>query len=236
MNDLEKAIAQKEAQIAVLSDEVANLKRSLSILRGGGASSASVPTPRRRRGSVTMGDAAEQILREANGPIHVDLIISRLVLQGINQGKATVVSGLLKDRRKRFKLIGGNIFDLAERAEVTPSTNGNNGTGAQLSHQSLLPIPATSTRVIKRDMPKGFSLKGAVKALLPKLQGEISQPVIYQNLQELYPEAASTIKKASIATTLRSLTEEGFLEITDMGQGGNPRKYRRVTQQEINMA
>lgn len=64
---------------------------------------------------LTLGDGTERILRAAGKAVHVDIIVDRLARLGRKTNKRSLNSTLLQDTRKRFKLLGNNIFDLTER-------------------------------------------------------------------------------------------------------------------------
>lgn len=61
---------------------------------------------------LTLGDGAEMILREA-GELHIDEIVTRLAALGKTTHKRSLNSTLLQDSKKRFKLLGKNVFTLA---------------------------------------------------------------------------------------------------------------------------
>lgn len=72
----------------------------------------------------------------------------------------------------------------------------------------------------------GISLIGSIKSLLPQLNGaEFSQPIVYDKLVTLYPNAAPFIQRASIAATLTKLAKDGLIEETYPGRGNDPRRY-----------
>jgi hypothetical protein len=115
--------------------------------------------------------------------------------------KVNMVSNMMKDRRKRFHNIGGNVYALRDSAgAVKAESNGH--------AQQVL-----------------FSLTTAIKQLLPRLEGEFSQPVLYDLLRRQYPQAK--IQKPSISSTLRNLESRGEIEVTHPGFGPDPRKYVR---------
>jgi hypothetical protein len=66
----------------------------------------------------TKVDLIEHVLREAGGgPLHVDVIIAHLKKFGVESDKRNVASALRKNsgKGKRFKALGGNTFELAEK-------------------------------------------------------------------------------------------------------------------------
>jgi hypothetical protein len=154
-------------------------------------------------GSRSQGDATEEILRKAGGAVSIDGILKELSQRGIKAKKDSFIATLRKDRRKRFSVIGGNAL-LRGESGTSSSTNG--------SGKSLASM--------------GFSLMGSIKELLPQLRGEFSQPIIYKMLLEKYPHMAKHIQKASVATTLRKLSDDGVIEITHQGFGSDPRRYK----------
>jgi hypothetical protein len=74
------------------------------------------PTPPRPEGP-TIGDLTVQFLREAGAPLHAKEIRTKLAAHGKHPSLHTLSSGLIKDRRRRFVQLGGNVYDLAERAK-----------------------------------------------------------------------------------------------------------------------
>jgi hypothetical protein len=63
-------------------------------------------------GRLTYGDIAEETLRKATHKLHVDEILKAVNAAGLTPSKPTLASGLMRDSKKRFKNIGGNIFVL----------------------------------------------------------------------------------------------------------------------------
>lgn len=159
-------------------------------------------------GSLTQGDATVLILQKAGHPMHLNDIIREMSNYGLKPKKSSLVSNLRKDRRNRFKSMGRNTFGLRDaKASISGKAKSNTG-DSPLSRM-------------------GFSLIGSIKSLLPKLGSEFSQPIVFKMLKELYPNAAPHIQKASVATTLRKLADDGLLEVTYKGYGSEPRRYRR---------
>lgn len=216
MDILDQPIAQKERELAALLARIDNpqlqrllgdleaLRRSREILR----SSASFQTVREVQQRpqpdkpATKGDAAVLIIQKAGRPLHVNKILAEMPAYGFRGvKKVNMVSNMIKDRRNRFHNIGGNVYALSDStSELKAETNGH-GQQAQ------------------------FSLTTAIKELLPGLDGEFSQPVLYSLLRKQYPQA--NIQKPSISSTLRNLESKGEIEITHPGFGPDPRKYRR---------
>lgn len=234
MDIIDQYITQKEDQLyrklATVTDpeirqlvsDLNSLKRTKEILRqpeasvslplfqnGNGNSAASVP-------QMTQGDAAIAAIKRAGKPLHVDAILRALPDFGAKATKQTLVSVLLKDRRKRFVRTAPNTFD------VRPSVVDNEvDTGTINSAVGIIRANSRS------QLPAGFSLIESIKRLLPELNGEFSQPIVYDLLCKKYPDAAPFIQKASIAAMLGKLAERDLIEVTDKGYGSSPRKYRR---------
>lgn len=166
-------------------------------------------------GTLTIGDAVVSILKKAGHPKHVNDIMYELAAHfGLHpKNKASLTSLIRKDRQKRFTSKGGGMWDLREKQSTKPADKAVADT-----HSSNGASPFNRA---------GFSLIGSIKELLPHLSGEFSQPVVYNKLRERHPEVADRIQKASVATTLRKLQEDGLLEVTYQGYGSEPRRYRR---------
>lgn len=237
MDVLDQAISQKgkelEAYLARFDDptlkqllsDISALKRTRELVADmsypiptnqANQNGSRIPAP-----TLSQGDAAVEILIKAGRPMHLDEILSVMPQYGLHPKKANLESNIRKDRRERFRNLGGNKFALqAEHGTLSvkqaehgmssvnqPSSNGN-GKGTSL--------PSI-----------GFSLIGSIKNLLPNLDGEFSQPVIYNTLRELHPEVAPHIQKASVAGTLRKLLDNGLIEVTHEGFGSDPKRYKR---------
>jgi hypothetical protein len=155
--------------------------------------------------AMSQGDATEDIIRKAGHEVSIDDVMKELTQRGIKAKKDSFIATLRKDRRKRFRVIGGKAY-LRSAGSKTP-TSGTNG-----NRESLASM--------------GFSLMGSIRELLPQLRGEFSQPIIYKTLLEKYPHMAKHIQKASVATTLRKLSDDGAIEVTHKGFGSDPRRYR----------
>jgi len=155
--------------------------------------------------SMSQGDATEDILRKAGHEVSIDEVMKELSRRGIKAKKDSFVATLRKDRKKRFRVIGGNAY-LRSASGKHPTS------GANSNRESLASL--------------GFSLMGSIRELLPQIRGEFSQPVIYKMLLEKYPHMAKHIQKASIATTLRKLSDDDVIEVTHQGFGSDPRRYR----------
>lgn len=178
------------------------------------ASRSSRPSPMAQTGTLTIGDAVVSILEKAGHPVHVNDIMRELATRYAlhPKNKASLTSLIRKDRQKRFTSKGGGAWDLREKRGTKPVDKAAahaRGNGASPFNRA------------------GFSLIGSIKELLPHLSGEFSQPVVYNKLRERHPEVAEHIQKASVATTLRKLQEDGLLEVTYPGYGSEPRRYKR---------
>lgn len=156
--------------------------------------------------SMSQGDATAEILRRVGHGVAIDELLKELSSRGIKAKKDSFIATLRKDRRKRFSVIGGKALLRGEHG-ASSSTNGS-------GRSSLASL--------------GFSLMGSIKELLPQLRGEFSQPIVYKALLDKYPHMAKHIQKASVATTLRKLSDEGVIEITHQGFGSDPRRYRNA--------
>lgn len=131
MLDLLQTITEKEAQIATLEEDVAALKRAAKIL--GWNTNGSKPKepaevqqkeqPKEKKQKsgpgtyvIPVGDAAEQVLREASGPLHVKAIHKQILARwDMEPTWISVDSAMRKDRKGRFELKGKRLYDLKQR-------------------------------------------------------------------------------------------------------------------------
>lgn len=210
MTNLEAAIIAKEAQVKKLLTELEALKKAQAILDGSAETPSERPIRRRRRTGSTLADKVVEILREAGNPMHVDSILPKLSEAGFNSTKPTVVSALLKDRDRRFKALGNNVYELNEipaeatqdaRAMLFGNENGANGEASSNGHQSRFP------------------LLQEVKSAVDAIDGEITQHAVYEWLRTKHPDA-TTLHPASVASALRRLTEAGQLRVIREKVGG----------------
>jgi hypothetical protein len=171
---------------------------------------------KRLKGGISIGDAVERILRNADAPMHWKDISSAIAKLGLRPSRQTLTSGLVRDSRKRFVRGERGMFSLASQS-----------TPRQGSLIEAVPRRASSNGYHGK-LPEGFSLIQAVTSLLPELHGDISQPVVFNELRARYPEAAHGIQKASIATTLTVLTKRNVLKVVGQGYGSHPKIYRKV--------
>lgn len=155
---------------------------------------------------MTQGDAAVEIIRKANRPVHISEIMAEFPKYGITDAKkANLGSILIKDRRNRF----------INKGQATFVLNPHPREDAEQKQRTQAGFPA------------GFVLVESIKKLLPELKGrEFGQPDIYKILTERHPEAADRIKKASVAQVLGTLKDKGLIGITYLGHGSEPRRYR----------
>lgn len=74
------------------------------------------------RSEYTVSEAAEVILRNAAGPMHVDQILPLLATYHVVASKQTLVGQLLRDKH-RFRLLGRNVFELIDSEKSGTSAN-----------------------------------------------------------------------------------------------------------------
>jgi|GEM_PF-4480373 len=230
MNTIEQILTHKERELedylARLEDptlrqllsDIASLKRAKELLASASPAAPShaagqnghSPTSATPTTVISQGDATEEILRKAGKSLSVEDVLKEFSQYGMTPQRENLISALRKDRRKRFSVINGVV---SFRGNQAPPSNGHSATS----------LPNASTSALAR---MGFSLIGSIKELLPQLNGEFSQPIVYKMLRERNPEVASLIQKASVATTLRKLQEDGLIEVTYKGFGSEPRRYK----------
>lgn len=153
---------------------------------------------------ATVGDAAAGILKEAGKPLSLDHLYKEIEKLGLHSSRSSFRTLLVKDRRKRFNAVGNGNVSLSETPD-TESFEGNNR---------------------RRLANLGFSLKDAVKKVLPELKGEFTRPDVSILVQEQNPDVAEMIQKASVSSTLQSLVKDGLLIETYEGHGSDPKRYR----------
>ena len=123
---LDNKIAQLEKRVQKLRNLANELERAegdLEALRRARAilSGEFGPQNNRPASALTIADAAEQILREANGSLHADQLLERVTGIGVVTTKATLVAALTKEesKGKRFVNLGRNVFVLREFNDKT---------------------------------------------------------------------------------------------------------------------
>lgn len=109
-HELQKALAEKEADLHRITKEIEVLRQAIAIL--GKGHQVARPPP-----NLTIGDAAEIVLRKADRPLHVTLIAEELKKLGFDVTKEQVSTAVRKDRRQRFKNLSRNTFELSEQLE-----------------------------------------------------------------------------------------------------------------------
>jgi chemotaxis response regulator CheB len=229
MNIIEQTLSQRERELenylARLDDptlrqlltEITVLKQASQIVarvpQSQGAPLQAVVSQASQNGhharpvAMSQGDATEDILIKAGHEVGIDEVMTELAQRGIKAKKESFIATLRKDRRKRFRVIGGKAY-LRSASDKQTTSNGNG------SRESLASM--------------GFSLMGSIKELLPQLPLEFSQPIVYKTLLEKYPHMAKHIQKASVATTLRKLSDDGVIKVTHQGFGSDPRRYKNA--------
>lgn len=83
---------------------------------------ATEDTPKPRKGSI--GDACEDILTNADRPIHISALVAELSKRGINTNKRSLSGNLPQDSKKRFKNLGGNTWVLTSWPESKYKSEG----------------------------------------------------------------------------------------------------------------
>lgn len=111
MIDLQRALAEKEDELRRITNEIEVLRQAIAIL--GKDQRVTRPPP-----NLTIGDAAEVVLRRATEPLHITLIAEELQKLGFNVTKDQVSTAVRKDRRNRFRNLGRNTFELNEQLEA----------------------------------------------------------------------------------------------------------------------
>ncbi len=76
----------------------------------------------RAKGGITLADGAAKILKDAGTPLHLNDIMAKLAEMG-RETSANVLRDVFtrKDHEKRFKVLGKNMFDLADTPEAEGS-------------------------------------------------------------------------------------------------------------------
>lgn len=107
ISQLQRALAEKEAELGRITKEIEVLRQAIAIL--GEGHQVARPPP-----NITLGDAAEVVLRKAGSPLHVRSIVEELKKLGFDVTKEQVSTAVRKDRRQRFHNLGRNTFELSE--------------------------------------------------------------------------------------------------------------------------
>jgi hypothetical protein len=150
-----------------------------------------------------------EILESAGGPLHINKIIKEMEKYGVSTNKSRMIGIIGADRRGRFIRTGTSTFGL--NPNPTP----------------FAMSPSLARKRKDHPFPADFSLIESIQKLLQELEGEFSQRTVFEILVERYPEAAPYIDRASIAKTLNRLKERGLIEMTYVGYGIEPRRYKR---------
>jgi hypothetical protein len=157
----------------------------------------------------SQGDMVVEILESASGPLHINKIIKEMEKYGVSTNKARMIGIIGADRRGRFIRTGTSTF------------------GLNPDPKPFAMSPSLARKRKNHPFPTDFSLIESIQKLLQELDGEFSQRTIFDILVERYPEAAPYIDRASIAKTLNRLKERGLIEMTYVGYGIEPRRYKR---------
>lgn len=118
MTEIEAEIAAVDRQIKALTDDREALVRAAAIIEQRRYSNTGTPTivgpllPL----ALSISDATEKVLTEAGRPLHVDVIFKRLSALGKKTTKQSIVSALVRDK-KRFVNLGRNTYKLTTEAE-----------------------------------------------------------------------------------------------------------------------
>ena len=128
MRDILEVITEKESQITNLKEDIAALKRAAVILGSQNGHRLPLPIPaiaersarpKQRSGpgkyEIPVGDAAEQVLKDAGRSLHLDEILKRIALLGTDPPRTSLESAMRKDSKARFVLKGKRVYDLRQK-------------------------------------------------------------------------------------------------------------------------
>jgi len=148
----------------------------------------------KNQSSITLNDGCEHILKWVRKPLHVDDLVKELEMLGRFTSKRSLNSTLIQDGKKRFVLLGENIFDLRSRQP--------------LSLFPELPDKSIVTRKPKTGKRKtrGFVLIDAIRDIIKELNGkEFLASEIFEKLQTKFPSEIAESRRRSVNSTLNNL-------------------------------
>lgn len=221
MNEIDAAIDRIERQIQGLQAQLTKLKEARDIAKGvltGGYvatfDNQAKPSRKRATNKFTIADAAVQILKQ-KGEMHADEILEELIkTYEMEPSKPTLVSGLLRDKDKRFISLGNNRYRLNDTsAVIAPITTD---------------LPSKPERRVKMGGLTDETRK-AIKALRDE---EFDVFDVIELLKVLNPPLAEMIstdrnKQASLSGTLKRLADDlKELEVVKRGKGSSPTIYK----------
>lgn len=77
---------------------------------------------------------------------------------------------------------------------------------------------------VRSDRPRKGALLALVRNVLPQMRGEFTQHTVLEKLRE--NNQTMDIKRASMSATLRKLSDDGEIELLELGSGKRPSRYR----------
>jgi hypothetical protein len=160
--------------------------------------------------SITLNDGVEKILTREGKPLHADKLVEYLRELGRFTDKRSLNSGMLKDSKKRFVLLSGNVFDLRSRQPHT-----------------LFPEYSGGANVTNNLPTSNFILINVTRDAIKELNGrEFAVSEIFDILKARFPSEVNESRRRSIGSTINNLMLKGELEKVRVGTFDKPALYR----------
>lgn len=160
--------------------------------------------------SITLNDGVEKILLREGKPLHADKLVDYLRELGRFTDKRNLNSGMLKDSKNRFILLGGNVFDLRSRHS-----------------ESLFPDFSSDAANGNTLRTPDFVLTDAVRAVIKELNGkEFIVSEIFDTLQARFPSEVNESRRRSVGSTINNLMLKGELEKVRAGSFDKPAIFK----------
>ncbi len=159
---------------------------------------------------ITLGDGCEQILTKAGKALYIANLVDGLEALGRFTNKRSLNSTLLQDGKKRFVLLGSNIFDLRSRQP-----------------HSLFPELSVDSNVSRKREKRSFALMDAIRDIVKKLNSKVfTLSEMFDELQTKFPNEIDESRRRSVNSTLNNLILKGELEKVRVGKFDKPALFK----------
>lgn len=170
-----------------------------------------IPTRALALDGMTRGSAMVEILRKSPSGMHVNHIVEDLKANYSFDVSRRSAIGIMKgDTQERFKSLGRGYYAISDVYLQKIRTNGN----------GYVPRPA-----FKRIKGLDITLRQAVLNVIRGIEGEFSQPDVYDLLIKTFPKAKDSILKETVSVTLNNMKKSKLLDESFAGRGRYPKLY-----------
>lgn len=158
---------------------------------------------------ITIGDAIEKALCEAENPMSIDELLKEITKFGVTPGRPSLRSAIVKNQH-RFERVSDGVIKLRQLS--------GNAQNFDLS---------TAASVREKVQDSLFSLTDAVKDVIPKLPDtEFTVQDVLDELIQKHPDNVNKERRGSISAILSVMFGKNKIGRVQEGRGGTPSIYK----------